>query len=145
MKHRKILLVLLAAAVVLLLGSCDQLMSSLFGVTIEGRIESFRAALNEENRDDMQEHFHPDMTNYQQLADPKVFDGGPLAYANSTFVFGVPDVEDDVAVCSYLDGNGATGTIEFTMKRDGLNYKIFKLKLTLDSSSTVYELKRVLE
>ncbi len=142
MKHRKILLVLLAAGVVLLLGSCDQLMSSLFGVSIEARIDAFEDTLNTEDRADILDHLHVDMRNRQQLADPTVIDASPLGYANEPFVIGAPEVDDnDVAVCSFQHIN-ASGTIEFTMKREGLDYKILRLKLSLNDGDTTLDFRR---
>ena len=145
MKYRKIFLVAVSVCIALAVTSCDQLMSSLFGTNIEARILAFEKTLNTEDRSDILDHIHPDMKNRNQLKDPTVIDVSYLSYSNHPFTIGAPDVDGNIAVCSYLDGNGATGTIEFTMALDGYDYKILKLKLTLENYTDPLEFKRLLE
>jgi len=145
MKNKNILLALLAVCIALAVTSCDQLFSSLFGTSIEARIDAFEQTLNMEDRSDMLNHFHPEMNNYNQLKDLDIFEDSYLAYANQPFTISSPEVdENDVAVCSFQHTD-ATGTIEFTMALDDYDYKILKLKLTLDDVPEPLELKRLLE
>ena len=149
MKYKNIILAAVAALTVLAVTSCDELLSSLFGVSIEERITAFEATLNTTERTDILDHIHPDMKNRKQLNDPDIILGSSLDYFNHVFEIGVPSVDDaDVATCSYLDGNGATGTIEFAMALDGYDYKILRLTLTLDNvdpEDAFLEFKRLLE
>lgn len=145
MSCKKIILPLVAIALVFTVTSCEDLLRSLFGISIEDQINAFEATLNTADRTGILDHIHPDMKNRDQLNDPLVIDESPLGYANHDFEFGEPVVSDvNVATCSYLDGNGATGTIEFTMALDGYDWKILKLYLTLDNAPVgeeVFELK----
>jgi hypothetical protein len=142
MKCKKIILLAVATILAFTITSCAALLSSLFGVSIEDQIVAFEDTLNTPDRTDILDHIHPEMLNRDQLNDPAVIDVSPLGYANQPFTFGTPNVGDnDVAVCSYLDGNGATGTIEFAMALDGYDYKILKLTLTVNAD--VFELKRL--
>ena len=87
------------------------------------------------------------MRNREQLNDETVIDVSPLGYSNHDFKFGPPAISDDMATCTYLDGNDATGDIVFTMALDGYDYKILTLKITLDSAGPddePFELKRLL-
>lgn len=147
MNYKKIILPLIAVLVVLTITSCEDLLRSLFGVSIEERIVAFEKTLNTPDRTDILDHIHPDMKNRDQLKDPKVIDDSPLSYNNADFSFGEPLVSDaNVATCSFRHAN-ATGTIELTMALDGLSYKILKLKLTLDDAPPdvpPFELKRLL-
>ena len=143
MNHRKILLAAIAVCTVFAITSCDQLLSSLFGTTIEAQIAAFEETLNKEDREGILDHIHPDMKNRNQLKDPTVIDVSYIGYANHPFKFSNPEVdENDVAVYDYLDGNGATGTVEFAMALDGYDYKILRLKVTLDNVAESLEFKR---
>ncbi len=145
MKYKKIIFVAVAALLVFSVTSCEELLSSLFGVSIEERITGFEATLNTADRTDILNHFHPLMENRNQLNDPAVIDDSPLRYANHDFSFGTPDIDDsNIATCSFLNGQGATGTIVFTMDLDGYDYKILKLTLTLDAGGEPFELMRLL-
>ena len=149
MKLKIIIPAIVTAFLIFSMASCDQFLNSLLGVSIEDRIAEFQETLNTEARDNILDHIHPEMKNRNQLKDEKVIDESPLAYANQPFKFGAPVVsDDDVATCSFSNGNDAEGTIEFAMSLDGYDYKILKLKLTLDNAppgDEVFELKRFLE
>ncbi len=135
MKYRKITLAVVTVALIFGLTSCQQLLVSLFGTTIEEQISAFQATLNTDDRSDILDHIHPDMANYQQLADPQTFIDSPLYYGYQPFTFGPPTVDkNNVAVCSFLN-DVATGTITFTMALDGYDYKILKLNITLDTGA----------
>lgn len=143
MNCKKIILPLVAAALVLTFTSCEELLRSLFGVSIEERIVAFEKTLNTADRADILDHIHPDMKNRDQLKDPEVIDKSPLGSSNAEFDFGDPVVNDaNVATCRFLNGHGATGTIEFTMALDGYDWKILKLYLTVGDNA--FELKRLL-
>ena len=143
MKIGKIALLIMVAGVSIGLTSCQALLDMFLsgsGIEIADQITSFEATLNGADRADIRTHFHPDMTGYQQLADDAVFDTGPLSYANADFDFGTPTVDsNNVATCTYLDGNGATGTIVFTTLLDGADYKIKKIVLTIQTTEYVLE------
>lgn len=134
MKIKTIFLCVSAVILVFAVSSCDDLLSSLFGVSIEERIAAFETTLNTAERTDILDHIHPDMKNRKQLNEPLVIDDSPIAYANHDFEIGAPTIDDqNVATCSYLDGNGAEGEIVFEMALDGYDYKIKRLTLTLDN------------
>jgi len=149
MKCKKIFSLAAAALVAFTLTSCEALLSSLFGVSIEDRINRFEATLNTPDRTDILDHIHPDMKNRNQLNDPEVLSGSPLDYFNHDFEIGEPEIDaDDVATCSFLNGSGATGVIEFAMALDGYDYKILRLTLTLDNvapEDAFLEFKQLLE
>lgn len=148
MKFKKIIFAAVAALFAFTVTSCDELLSSLFGVSIEERITAFETTLNTPDRPNILDHIHPDMQNRNQLNDKTAIDVSPLGYANHDFEIGAPVVDDaNVATCSYVDGNGATGTIVFTMALDGYDYKILNLTLTLDNAGPddePFELRRLL-
>jgi hypothetical protein len=146
MNSKKIFFVVAAALLTFTLTSCEDLLSSLFGVSIEDRIIAFENTLNTAERTDILDHIHPDMKNRDQLNDETVIDVSPLGYANHDFDIGAPVVNDaNVATCSYTDGNDTVGTIVFAMDSDGYDYKILKLTLTLDANpDDPFELKRLL-
>ncbi len=142
MKFGRIALLILVGVSVIGLTSCEALLNMLFGggIEIADQIESFETTLNRANRADILTHFHPDMTGYQQLADPEVIDAGPLSYAHADFEFGTPVVDgNDIANCTFLNGDGAAGTIVFTMVLDGSDYKINKIVLTISKVEYVLE------
>ena len=144
MKLKRIGFLVCVVALAFTLSSCEELLKMLLadsGITIEEQIDGFEVTLNGVDRTDLLTHFHPvEMVSYQQLADDEVFDIGPLSYANAAFEIGVPTVDAyDVATCDYLDANGATGTIVFTMALDGSDYKIKKFVLTINTVSYVIE------
>jgi hypothetical protein len=142
MKYARMILIVLPFFAVLALTSCEELLSSLFGTSIEDRIIAFEKTLNTAERTDILDHIHPDMKNRDQLKKPEVIEGSPIDYANHDFEFGSPSVDDKIATCSYLDGNGATGEIVFVMALDGYDYKILELKITV--LDTTIEFKRLL-
>lgn len=133
------------ALLVFAVTSCEELLG---GVSIEERISAFEATLNTADRADILDHIHPDMKNRDQLNDETIIDVSPLGYANHDFDFGAPVVsDDDVASCSYTDGNDVAGQIVFVMALDGYDYKILQLTLTLDNAGPddePFELKRLL-
>ena len=147
MNCKKIILPLVTAALVLTFTSCEELLRTLFGVSIEDRIVAFEKTLNTSDRTDFLDHIHPDMKNRDQLKDLQVIDDSPLGYSNADFSFGEPVISDtNVATCSFESANG-TGTIEFTMALDGYDWKILKLYLTLPNAppdENFFELKRLL-
>ena len=137
------LLALVAITLILVVGltSCEFLMDMLGftsqeGVTAEERINLFESALNSADRSNLRNHFHPDMLNYDQVADDVVIATGPLSYANAPFIIGAPSIVGDVATSSFENFWGATGTVVFTLLLDGLDYKIRRLVLTLDVDPT---------
>ena len=142
MRIGRIALLFMVVVAAIGLTSCQELLDMLLGggIEISDQIAAFETTLNSADRADIRTHFHPGMTGYQQLADAAVFDTGPLSYANADFDFGTPDVNaSNIATCTYSDGNGATGTIVFTMVLDGSDYKINKIVLTVQAVPYVLE------
>lgn len=136
MTLKKIALILMAIGILFGLTSCEDLLQGLLGggVTIQEQITAFQGSLNAAARDAevLRSHLHPDMLNYQQLADLQVWEDGSLSSAYADFTFGAATVgANDVATCTYSAGNG-TGTIEFSMRLDGSDYKILRIELTID-------------
>jgi len=120
------------------LTSCQDLLDLILGggVTITERVDQFELMLNDENRTvaDFKSHLHPtEMQNYNQI-DTDTIETGPLRTANADFIIGVPSIAGDIASCSFENVNGATGTLELEMAKDGSDYKIKKITLTLDSA-----------
>ena len=141
MKYGKIALLITAALFTLTLTSCQMLMDLLFGdtvtVTIAERIAAFEESLNVQDQPNILDHIHPDMRNSDQLKDPLVIGVSPLDYSNHDFIIGEPDInqETNVATCTFENGNGATGVIEFAMKLDDTEYKILRFTLTITGAS----------
>ena len=132
MMKRRLILLALAAVTVMTFTSCEDLLNALFGgTTIDEQITSFQSTLNSADRTNIREHFHPLMAGYQQIADDEVFNTGPLRYANANFTISVTNIVNEVATCTYTDANGTDGTIVFTMVKDGSDYKINKIDLTV--------------
>ena len=142
MNRRRALVILTVILMAVALSSCDILMGFL-GTSIETRIGQFEDALNEEDRTNINEHFHPSMDNHQQIADSVVFDTGPLSYDYYKFTIGDPEVDGSIATCDFENGIGITGTLTLTMEQDGFDYKIRKLTLSIDGTSVTYTLMRV--
>ena len=148
MKYGRIALLIMAAAMMLALVSCEDLMNMLFGdtvtVTIAQRITAFETTLNGADRTGILDHLHVNMASRQQVAALDYWELGQLAYDYAPFTFGTPTVDENgVATCTYDAGNG-TGEIVFTMALEGTEYKILKLVLTIDGvSAPPYELKRL--
>ena len=155
MHRKRIVFYVAAIALTLSLASCQALID-LIGdlmnkeVTIAERISLFQDMLNEMDRsaEAIQPHFHVTNTvDYDSIADPEVFESGPLSYANAPFTFTLPDpIEGTVITCTFENGSYATGQIVFTMElrdAESADYRIKRFDLTLDgdTTGTVYTIK----
>lgn len=122
--------------------SCS-LLEMFLGTSVEDQINDFEDTLNSTGRSGIRDHFHSDMEDYNAIADNTIFSTGPLSYDNANFTIGEPTISGDVATCSFKNGFDATGTITFTMRKDGLDNKILKLTLEIDGSNVTYTLKQL--
>jgi hypothetical protein len=117
---------------------------SVFGFpSITGRIAQFEDALNQADRTEINQHFHPDETaNYDQIKDQEVFTSGPLYYGYEPFTIEVTDDSDPDRVEALLtNDNLSDNPITFKMARDGLGWLIEELSITV--SSYEYTIKQI--
>ena len=122
--------VIIAAVVLvsLMLAGCPGLPEP---VSIEERINLFEKDLNDGK--DLQGHFHPELLDYENIADEEVFKSGPLSTTNAPFNISEPVITGDVASCTFYN-TASDGMMEFTMKLDGYDYKILKLMVTVGTN-----------
>jgi len=130
-------------ALMRLLYSCDMLATET--MSIPDRIQAFEDDLN--NGDyTLQNHFHPDMSGYDNYADAATLNTGVLGEANAPFSFGTPVVSGSSASGSFSSNGGADGSYTATMREDGAdNWKIYEMKIYGSSTSSDYLPIRVLE
>ena len=150
MKPLKI--VVLAALAVFVLTSCDILMSLLSpveGVTVAERINLFESDLNIDDRsaEFVQKHFHPDVESFDQIQAEITTTYSPLRYTHHDFQIDEPSSvvesgDTQIATCTFSDAD-ADGTMVFTMKLDGENYKILKLVVTIEGSADEFVIQRL--
>ncbi len=143
----------LAFATLVVFSSCDLLMSLLDlgdgGVTVTERINLFEEDLNKEDRSQLvATHFHPeDLDSFDQMLAEITVSTSPFRYSNAPFVIGEPSSIDtvgdaEVATCDFSNGFAVAGTVVFTLKLDGADYKIRRIVLTIEGASEEYVIER---
>jgi hypothetical protein len=123
MKIRHIIIIIVTVALlVLALQSC-----SLFGTSIDARLDMFAEDLNSADRSGAYTNFHPDT---EAFATAGVLDGY-WPYALGSYTIGDRNISGDT-VNATIEGSGgyAATSIRFNMAKDGLaDWKIMSIEL----------------
>ncbi|MBN2736793.1 MAG: hypothetical protein JXR70_07405 [Spirochaetales bacterium] len=150
MKQSVIFLSVILLFLILFL-SCDLPGENL---SISERIAAFVTSLNQDDRSNIQDHFHPNMVNYNQIASASVFDTGPMKIANQNFAITQVSSSDhsgggtDVT-CNFTNGISTyPNSLILWMLQDGTNWKIRQLNLDIvgtpgDEDSNEFVLKSI--
>lgn len=143
MKLKMINLIILTAFL-MLFSTCDPLSGPL---SISERITAFVNTLNSSDRSDIQDHFHPDMTNYNQLADPGFLDSSPLDSSNGSVTITQVSSADHSGggkdiTCDFTNDNGTyNNALVLWMLQEGDDWKIRRLDLTISTTYTLSNIK----
>lgn len=126
---RILALAVLFLVIVLVISGC------MIGLTLEARIQRFADDLNTSERTNIQDNFHPSLTNDYPIIDPDYFDTPfprPLV-GDAPYTITIQDTSNEAAVLASIDGDAlpVAGPVDaiFSMAPDGLDYKIVNLKV----------------
>lgn len=107
----------------------------MIGLTLEDRIQRFADDLNTSARANIQDNFHPSLTNDYPIIDPGYFDTPfPLLEAgDAPYTITIQDRSNEAAVLASINGDAlpVSGPVDaiFSMAPDGLDYKIVNLQV----------------
>ncbi|MBN2532108.1 MAG: hypothetical protein JXB88_04420 [Spirochaetales bacterium] len=116
-----IIMFMVFSALFIMLTGCPPIEETM---SIEERIKSFEDGLNNSNREDLYENFHPDAGQYEQIKDPDYWEESIFFYGNRPFDFS--NLSDPVdagsgkmeVTADYTSGVDS-GSCTFVMKEDG--------------------------
>jgi len=136
----KIMLILVAAAVILAIGSC-----SLFsGMSIEERIDQFQSDLNTSDRSDIIDNFSKDCDSYNEINTSSYWNDGSSIFDVSNRPFSISvSVSGDTATGTMVYTTSSTSCdIRFEMVDEGFidGWKILSVYITKDGNQEEKEI-----